>query len=225
MIKSEKFEQMPKAILMAQKAITKATKNAQNAHLKSKYADLESVIEAVKTPLNENGLSFVQYTTTQSSETQTQYYLGTMLLHESGESLAMEMPIIYNQSNDPKAFGSGLTYAKRYSLQTLLGLPVSDDDGVQAGNTPADKKVEKKRPEPNKEEQAVLDAVEKSLIDSTPDNMIIDPEKLKKYVYSIKGSYVSDIGSVNAMAKYIAKNIKQVCIETGAAKDGDNVQG
>jgi hypothetical protein len=38
---------------------------------------------------------------------------------------------------DPQGFGSALTYAKRYGLQTGFGVPTEDDDGNAAARTTA----------------------------------------------------------------------------------------
>ena len=35
--------------------------------------------------------------------------------------------------DNPHQMGSGITYAKRYGLQSLYGLPSEDDDGNKAG--------------------------------------------------------------------------------------------
>jgi hypothetical protein len=56
----------------------------------------------------------------------------TLLLHESGEWISCQTPIVCAKQNDPQAFGSAITYAKRYSLQAILGVPSEDDDGESA---------------------------------------------------------------------------------------------
>ncbi|MHB1681075.1 MAG: ERF family protein [bacterium] len=119
------------ALVKAQAGFESAKKTANNPFFKSKYADLSEVIDAVKKPLADNGLAFVQ--TVETTPTGG-YSLRTVLFHSSGESLSGEYPI-FAKSGDAQGFGAGVTYARRYSLQTLLGIPADDDDGNAASGT------------------------------------------------------------------------------------------
>ena len=47
----------------------------------------------------------------------------------SGETRTSICPIRSKDNQDPQKMGSGITYAKRYSLQAAFGLPSEDDDG------------------------------------------------------------------------------------------------
>jgi hypothetical protein len=115
------------ALLAAQRAMTAATKGAENPHFRSKYADLATIIEAVKGPLNNAGITFMQ----SPQGDATGVMVETMLLHESGEWLADTVYLPVPQQT-PVAYGSAITYGKRYGLQSLTGLPSEDDDGEHA---------------------------------------------------------------------------------------------
>lgn len=130
MITSQETSNIAKALVKAQKAITFASKDALNPHLKSKYADLPSVIDAVKVALNESGISFTQ---TAGGMENMHLKLTTRLMHESGEWIedTMMMPMV---KQDPQGYGSALTYARRYSLAAITGLYQDDDDGYAASN-------------------------------------------------------------------------------------------
>lgn len=125
---SESLLKLAPSLLKAQKTITFASKDATNPHFKSKYADLESVIDAIKQHLNDNGITFIQ--TFSPSET-SKLCLTTRLLHESGEWIedTMTMPL---QKNDAQGYGSAATYSRRYALAAITGLYQSDDDGNEA---------------------------------------------------------------------------------------------
>lgn len=41
-------------------------------------------------------------------------------------------PVLVKDPTDPQKMGSGITYAKRYGLQSAFGLPSEDDDGNSA---------------------------------------------------------------------------------------------
>lgn len=124
MNKSESIKNLAAALVKAQMQITHATKDSSNPFFKSKYADLSGVIEAVKEPLNKNGVVFLQIVTETGVE--------TTLLHESGEFISGVTPVVTSKQNDPQALGSAITYAKRYGLQAIMGLPTEDDDGEKA---------------------------------------------------------------------------------------------
>lgn len=127
--KSETIKELAEALLKAQKEISKAYKTATNPFFKSSYADLTSVISAVKEPLNENGITFLQAIDATEGG---QPVIETILLHESGQYLSSRTPVFCSKPNDPQAFGSGVTYSKRYALQAMMGLPTTDDDGEKA---------------------------------------------------------------------------------------------
>ena len=139
---SESIKTLSGALLKAQKEIHAAVKGAENPFFKSKYADLTSVIEAVKEPLNNHGISFLQAVGNGDGLP----HVETILLHETGEFISTITPVYCAKQNDPQAFGSGVTYSKRYSLQALLGLPTEDDDGE--GAMARGKKAEPPQPKP-----------------------------------------------------------------------------
>jgi len=109
-----------------------AHKSAANPHFKSKYADLTSVIEAIKPALINNGLFFVQ----SPVEATGGVVIKTTLHHASGEVLDMGTLFVPANKNDAQAYGSALTYARRYALVTAFGVPTEDDDG-NAASKPA----------------------------------------------------------------------------------------
>jgi len=125
---SESIIKIAAALLAAQKKIGSASKDAVNPFFKSKYADLGAVMEACKEALNDNGISALQPVGTSEMGTTVE----TILLHESGEWISDTMTVSVKQSNDPQAQGSAITYARRYSLQSMMFIPAEDDDGERA---------------------------------------------------------------------------------------------
>lgn len=108
--------------------IEAATKSANNPHFKSKYADISAVIDAVKPALIRYGLFFTQHP--QPSEDGVT--VETLLHHASGESMSLGSLYLPANKRDAQGFGSALTYARRYALQTAFGVPTEDDDGNAA---------------------------------------------------------------------------------------------
>lgn len=125
------------ALAKAQGEIEDATKTGINPAFRSKYADLAAVRAVIREPLAVNDLSIVQFPRTVSGGVEVE----TMILHKSGEYLAetLFMPV---SKYDAHGVGSGITYARRYGLMSLLCLAADDDDGNAAAErapTPAPK--------------------------------------------------------------------------------------
>jgi len=127
MKQSESIAALAKALVAAQTEMGGAVKDAANPFFKSKYADLGSVIRAIKEPCSKHGLSYVQL----PIRSENGVGVVTRLLHESGEWLEGEftLPMV---KNDPQAAGSAITYARRYALSALFSIPQVDSDAEDA---------------------------------------------------------------------------------------------
>lgn len=124
MKKSESIVKIAPKLLMAQEKMGTVKKDAANPFFRSKYADLNSIREVVIPVLHEHGISVLQATNGDQ--------LDTILMHESGEFIASSTNIVVAKQNDPQAYGSALSYARRYGLQALLCVGAEDDDGEKA---------------------------------------------------------------------------------------------
>ena len=122
------MKQISTALLKAQSEMSNPKKGATNPFFKSKYADLNSIREAVIPILNANGISVLQ----PIIHIDGKNFVKTILLHESGENIESLTEIIYNKINDAQAQGSGISYARRYSLQSFVCVGADDDDGQKA---------------------------------------------------------------------------------------------
>ena len=142
-MQSESIAKLMPALLKAQKAISAVKKDSKNPHLKNNYASIEAVIEAVKHALNENDIVFIQPLDKVGQST----VVTTRLIHVSGEylesCLLLSLPKDKDghDKTDPQSVGSAITYARRYSLCSLLGLSQEDDDGNAASGVGLSDKV------------------------------------------------------------------------------------
>jgi hypothetical protein len=127
MRQSESIKELATAMAAAQGLMGSAIKGASNPFFKSKYADLGSVIQAIKAPFAAHGLSYVQFPITGDNSVG----VITRLMHSSGEWLEQEYFIPLGKM-DAQSVGSCLSYARRYSLQAIAGIPAEDDDGNAA---------------------------------------------------------------------------------------------
>jgi len=125
---SESITRIAEALSLAQGAMTGAKKAADNPFFKSKYSDLAEVIRAISEPFAANGLSFIQ----SASFIDGKISVITRIMHKSGEWLESDPCELPPVKNDPQGYGSAISYAKRYSLQSFAGVPSIDDDGNDA---------------------------------------------------------------------------------------------
>ena len=137
MNKSESIKEIATALNKAQAEMSGASKSSKNPFFKSKYADLNSVIEAIKVPFHDNGLSYSQMPTFLDGLVGVE----TILMHVSGEYISSTL-LLPMTKQDPQAAGSAITYARRYSLMAVAGIPAEDDDGNTATRAPAKPKVD-----------------------------------------------------------------------------------
>ena len=133
---SESINELANALCNAQGQMGGAVKDSANPFFKSSYADLTSVIKAIKQPFADNGLSYTQFPVSNENGVG----VSTRLMHISGQWLEMEytLPTV---KKDPQASGSAITYARRYALQSIAGIPTADDDAESAMLRGDDKKV------------------------------------------------------------------------------------
>jgi hypothetical protein len=125
---SQTISKISTALLKAQSQMGTATKDSENPFFKSKYADLNAIREACMPALLANGIVLLQPTISNDGRN----YVETILIHESGEWLSSETEIIYSKVNDAQSQGSGITYARRYGMQSFLNVGADDDDGNKA---------------------------------------------------------------------------------------------
>ena len=116
------------ALVKAQAQMGGAVRDSANPFFKSKYADLASVMEAIRPAFAANGLGFIQLI----HDAENSACVETMLIHESGETFMCGKVSVPVSKADAQGYGSAITYAKRYSLQAAVGVPSVDDDGNAA---------------------------------------------------------------------------------------------
>ena len=129
MKQSESITDLATALCLAQAEMGGAIKDSNNTFFKSSYADLTSVIKVIKEPFSKYGLSFVQLPVTSAGGNGVG--VSTMLMHKSGQWLQSEYLLPMDKVT-PQGAGSAITYARRYALQSLVGIPSVDDDSEMA---------------------------------------------------------------------------------------------
>lgn len=105
-----------------------------------KYAPLDVILERVRPVLAKHGLSFIQFV----SGSGVDLYLTSRLMHSSGQWIETPAMPVRVENSGPQGMGSGITYAKRYQFEALVGVVGGDDDDGQAagaGKTTADPEI------------------------------------------------------------------------------------
>lgn len=111
--------------------ITDETANAGNRTYK--YLNLATLLKSIKPIFEKNRLSFTQKVTFNNTGDgrQTLGTVETIIFDDTDQMTICEYPFFV--TGDPQQVGSAITYARRYSLTTVLGIfPDKDDDGSYA---------------------------------------------------------------------------------------------
>lgn len=117
-----------------QQEIGTISKDAKNPFYKSKYFDVNSLINQLQPLLKKHRLLLLQ-------PIEEDLVYSKIICIDGSEFIfsALKLPEI----NDPQKLGSAITYFRRYTLASLLGLQAVDDDG-NLGSGKVESQVEKK---------------------------------------------------------------------------------
>lgn len=139
---SEATTKLAAALVKAQAEMPAVEPDSTNPHYRSKFVSLGHLLAKVRPVLNRHGVGVVQY----PSRDENGPTLVTILLHESGERLESEAPLLLPKQ-DPQGQGSAITYMRRYALAAALGISDQEDDD---GNGASEDKATKGKPKPAK---------------------------------------------------------------------------
>jgi len=147
---SDELGELAPALAKAQMAMGHALKDATNPHFRKKYSSLASCIDAAKPHLVANGICFVQGAST-SEGNPLVAIVTTRLLHTSGQWIEDTIRVPANK-NDAQALGSALSYARRYSFCSMVGISSSDedDDGNAATSRHSNPPPQRRAPSPRR---------------------------------------------------------------------------
>ena len=125
-----------KQLFEAKKEIGKISKESENPFFKSKYFDINKLLECVEPVLQKHDLLILQPVKEGKVFTEIIHVKDGVIISSS-----IDLPNI----QDPQKLGSAITYYRRYTLQSLLGLQAEDDDGNLLVKKPLVKKKEIKK--------------------------------------------------------------------------------
>jgi hypothetical protein len=117
-----------KKLLKVKSELGKISKDATNPFFKSKYFDINGLLEHVEPLLSKHDLLLLQPIIEGK-------VISQIIDPETGDKVSSEMELPSLQ--DPQKLGSAITYYRRYTLQSLLGLQAEDDDANKASRPEA----------------------------------------------------------------------------------------
>ena len=189
------------AFIKAQSEMGAAIKNAKNPFLKNSYADLNAIQEAVFPVFHANGFAIVQSVGADDFGK----YVNTKLIHAESEAEFNSCVYLEYKKGDMQSLGGAITYARRYGLLSLTGIPVADDDGNAAVGTGRMK--------------AKQDIKEKRLTKAQED-MLARAEKLEKFLETANADQLVQFGpEVHSLIADIKEFNEDRSIELKAAYD------
>lgn len=202
-VEATEYKSVHARFIEAKKGFGKVGKTASNPHLKRNYADLSSVLEAVTDSLTSAGL-YVHQVVVEAG-------LHTSIVSCDGESIDFGIMPILASKQDAQGYGSGLTYARRYSIMSACGIAPEDDDGAKAVETyrpPVKQASQQAQPSPQRE---LLNAGISSLVGDLQQNAGIDPSFWgARYGASTATMTDAQLELVSADMKAIKANFKGI---------------
>jgi len=180
---SPQFSTLAGHLLDIQKQLQPVLKDALNPFTNSTYATLNSVMEACHGELLSRGILLTQLPCAAPVELGAGYIgLETRIIHAESEEWISSTAVIPLPKNDPQGMGSAITYSRRYTLCSILGIVTEDDDGNAASNLPTKQVESRKRPiagsslknAPNR------DVGVKKKFSDTPNRPVANPPSLPK---------------------------------------------
>jgi hypothetical protein len=139
------------ALFRARVEFPAIVKGQENDFFHSKYASLSDVMDAIEPILRDHELAVRQSVQFDTADGMVFDVLETCLFHISGEYVITRMRLLLAKP-DPQAQGSAITYARRYSYMTILGLVAEDDDGNAASSRSTAKKTPRGSQKPEEDQ-------------------------------------------------------------------------
>lgn len=188
MNRSDTLGALAAALSAAQAELRPAAMNATNPFLKSKYADLGSVIDAARPVLAKNGLSYSQLPIGDGATIGVE----TILMHSSGEWVASQISLPAMEERGKSAAqvaGSIITYLRRYALAAALGIYADEDtDGhVPAPPKPTRQRAARPEPEPVETGELISPEQMRKLRATLPEVGLTDRDEILAAVAEIIG--------------------------------------
>lgn len=130
---SEKTTEIIKALVAVQSKIKNPLKTSINPAFKSKYSPLDEILtDTNRKLLTDNGLILTQWPEGSGDSVS----IHTAIFHNSGEFIEYDPFTIKCDKPTAQGAGSAITYARRYSISSILGVCADEDDDGNMATKP-----------------------------------------------------------------------------------------
>jgi hypothetical protein len=143
---SDNVDKIFPAFVAFQAEMPPVPKDSINPHFRNKYASLGAITEATRPVLAKHGLAYTQGMAIVDGV----QVMFTRIIHQSGQWMEDGGYALNPTKNDPQGMGSAVTYARRYTIGSTLGIITEDDDDGNRASEPAP--VKKLAPVPKAEQ-------------------------------------------------------------------------
>ena len=137
------FKDIYSALAQAQAELSNPVKNTQGYGYK--YASLDQIVDLLRQVLPKHGLSYTQNLQDDLEDQGHFVSIETIIFHKSGQRLQpsyFRMPVEAGKMSLAQAYGSTITYARRYALSAVFGLASETDTDGHVEKKPKGKHVE-----------------------------------------------------------------------------------
>jgi hypothetical protein len=130
---SDNVDKIFPAFVSFQAEMPPVPKDSINPHFRNKYASLGAITEATRPVLAKHGLAYTQGMAIVDGV----QVMFTRIIHQSGQWMEDGGYALNPSKNDPQGMGSAVTYARRYTIGSTLGIITEDDDDGNRASEPA----------------------------------------------------------------------------------------
>jgi len=130
---SDNVDKIFPAFVAFQAEMPPVPKDSINPHFRNKYASLGAITEATRPVLAKHGLAYTQGMAIVDGV----QVMFTRIIHQSGQWMEDGGYALNPTKNDPQGMGSAVTYARRYTIGSTLGIITEDDDDGNRASEPA----------------------------------------------------------------------------------------
>jgi hypothetical protein len=127
------------ALIIAQTKMVNPKMDSKNPHFGNAYASLGVSLKAAQDALNPQGIVIVQMFAPAPVGVVA---VTTLLIHKSGQYIGGTASVPLDRDN-AQGYGSATTYAKRYGVQSIMGMVAEEDEDGNIASAPAKTKTSK----------------------------------------------------------------------------------
>lgn len=202
---SEKTDLVIKSLMAAKREMgSSVKKDSANPFHKSRYASLAAHLELCEETLDRHGLILLH---SGNGSYDKPMLIATLMHAESGQWIKSYLPLP-NPKADSQGLGASVTYMRRYSINSLLGLTAEDDDGETACGRGKGKKDSMPPENP---------VIEEKIGDAEITNIIVLSDKLDAESYKSFLSWIRKTFNARSISE-IPKKSYETCLTLINAK-------